>query len=88
MTVNVEVAEPPEQLPSDCDPETVIGCGQSTVSLADKVVGVNPVQSPYVSEEVNLQIIALPCGTFTLNEPTPQRDVQFEPPSNEYSTLI
>ena len=57
------------------------------MSLAERVVGVNPVQSPDVSEEVTLQIIALPSGTFTLNVPEPERVVQFEPPSNEYSTL-
>ena len=62
-TLSVEVAEPPEQLPSDCDPETVIGCGQSTVELSDVVEDDNPVKSPEVSEEVTFQIIVLPSET-------------------------
>ena len=60
--VNVEVAAPLEQLPRDCDALTSI-TGQSTVELADKVVGVKPVKLLDVSEEVNLHVIAEPCGT-------------------------
>ena len=62
-TVRIDDAEPPEQLPRDCELETVTGCGQSTVELADNVVGVNPVKLLEVSEEVTLQIIALPSET-------------------------
>ena len=53
----MDVFAPPEQLPSDCDALTSI-TGQSTVELADMVVGVNPVKSLDVSEEVTLQVIA------------------------------
>ena len=63
MTVSVDVAAPLEQLPSDCELETVTGCGQSTVALADKAVGVNPVKLLLVSEDVYLQVIALPSPT-------------------------
>ena len=55
--VRVDVFAPPEQLPSDCCALTSI-TGQSTVELADMVVGVNPVKSLDVSEEVTLQVIA------------------------------
>ena len=60
--VNVEVAAPLEQLPSACEALTSI-TGQSTVELADNVVGVKPVKLLDVSEEVNLHVIAEPCGT-------------------------
>ena len=40
-----------------------MGCGQSTVALADMAVGVNPVKSLLVSEDVYLQVIALPSPT-------------------------
>ena len=63
VTESVDNAEPLEQLPSDCELETVTGCGQSTVALADKAVGVNPVKLLEVSEEVTLQVIALPSPT-------------------------
>ena len=63
VTVNVEVFAPLEQLPRDCDALTSI-IGQSTVALADKVVGVNPVKLLEVSEEVTLQVIALPFATL------------------------
>ena len=35
---SVEVWEPPEQVPRDCDPDTAIIMGQSTVELAEIVV--------------------------------------------------
>ena len=65
------------------------------MSLADNVVGVNPVKSLSVSETVILQVIALPCGTFAPSVFTVALTkvmlallvVQFEPPSNEYSIL-
>ena len=42
------------------------------MELADNVVGVNPVKSLLVSEEVNLQVIALPSETDCVNkEPVP-----------------
>ena len=63
VTVSVDVAAPLEQLPSDCELETVTGCGQSTVELSDVVEDDNPVKSPEVSEEVTLQIIVLPSET-------------------------
>ena len=50
--VNAEVAAPAEQLPNACDALTSI-TGQSTVPLAS-VVGVNPVKSASVSEDVTL----------------------------------
>ena len=49
-TVKSEVFAPAEQLPSACEPETVTAWGQSTVELADKVVGVKPVKVLDVSE--------------------------------------
>ena len=55
--VKVDVFAPAEQAPSCCDALGSI-TGQSTVALADKVVGVNPVKSLSVSEEVTLQVIA------------------------------
>ena len=55
----MEVWEPPEQVPRDCDPETATSVGQSTVPLAT-VVGVNPVKLADVSEDVTLQVIAEP----------------------------
>ena len=42
--LNVEVADPPEQLPSECEPEPATGCGQSTVELSDVVEDDNPVK--------------------------------------------
>jgi len=93
--VNVEVFAPAEQLPSAWD--TLISItGQSTVALADIVVGVNPVKSPLVSEEVTLQVIAelwvTDCwkidAELLFNVALALLVVQFEPPSNEYSTLI
>ena len=57
VKVKVDVFAPAEQLPSDCDALASI-TGQSTVELADMVVGVNPVKSLLVSEEVTLQVIA------------------------------
>ncbi len=62
-TVKSEVFAPPEQLPRACEGDTVMGCGQSTVALADMAVGVNPVKSLLVSEDVYLQVIALPSPT-------------------------
>ena len=55
--VKVDVFAPPEQAPSCCCALTSI-TGQSTVELADMVVGVNPVKLLEVSEEVTLQVIA------------------------------
>ena len=55
--VRVDVFAPPEQLPRACCALTSI-IGQSTVALADMVVGVNPVKLLEVSEEVTLQVIA------------------------------
>ena len=54
--VNVEVAAPLEQLPSDWDALTSI-TGQSTVLLAT-VEDVSPVKLFDVSEDVTLQVIA------------------------------
>ena len=94
--VRVDVSAPPEQLPDKAWAPLTSITGQSTVALADMVVGVNPVKLLEVSEEVTLQVIAelwvTDCwkidAELLFNVALALLVVQFEPPSNEYSTLI